>query len=199
MLSRAAPYVLLLAVVACDKKPDARERVLVELMAAYPANDTARLDQLADPAAARTDARALSCADEKLALLNCDLAALDTATKNDCDKPALTKSVEDCVCKAANQAKRFTESPTHAALKKLQISPDRCGIESVRTLAAEQSVTELPEWGKKCSGGAESGSHALARLRCEGQPTLEFLLHETSAGWRLLSLSQKTRTQLRIE
>jgi hypothetical protein len=154
---------------------------------------------LADPAAARTDARALSCAEEKLALLGCDLAALDSKGEKKCDKPALTKRVEDCVCKAANEAKRFSESKTHAALKKLRISPDRCKVESVSSLAAAQAETELPEWGKKCAGGADTGAHALARLRCEELPPLELVLHETNAGWRLLSLSQKTRTQLRME
>ena len=194
-MPRWALAVALLVPLGCDKKPDAKERAVLDLLAAYQAADAAKLDALVDPAAATTDARALSCASEKLAVLDCELSKMSDGKKT-CD--GSQKLVDDCVCQAAKKTPRYSDSATHAALQKLGLSGEACRIQGVRTLGATEIETELPEWGKSCDHGASAGQHALAQFRCDPGGSIDLVLHRDGESWRFLTLSQKTRTRLRL-
>lgn len=193
---------------AC-KRAETPEQAAKAFIGAYASADPAGAECFVEPALARIDARGEGCSKEKQASLNCELDHVDVQLgkggvlgtapepKPTCDAKALKEAATACLCRTPANAAPFVASATHRRLSRLGLSEKDCRVQDVSDPSRAAVEEALPEWGEACDDFDAEAKFALAIVECNTKPQrLELLLRKSTDGWKVFTLTRKTRALL---
>lgn len=170
-----------------DVKRDTPEAAAESALKIYARRRYSQLDEVADPAGARADARDTACLG----------VALTSFHRTNWGGYEAGPELKECLCGqqgASSAAKAtFATTQTHEAIQEAT-SPGNCSITSTKVLALGDVGTVLAGWDRTaCNELGKTPSFALATVKCGAEDTFGLVLHETSDGWRLYGMDTASR------